>query len=218
MIGFLDGRVISISRENQQCVLAAYRVGFELNITKRLAESITLQSKICLWVHTHVREDALTLYGFPNECEKQIFRLLLSVSGLGPKTALSLISEHGVENLIGYIATQSTSSIAKAPGVGKKIAERIILDLRSKIQRVSLPPIENALLEGSVPEPKSRSLKDDLTGALLNLGFSPAQVKQAIEKMALSDTQGLPFETCLKTALKDLSVHVNRMPTEVGNA
>src|SRR5205085_963855 len=84
-----------------------------------------------------VREDILQLYGFELEAEKQFFRVLLGVSGLGPRTALSLLNEHGPERLSKYILEKDTSSISEAPGVGKKLAERLILELASKIEKMA---------------------------------------------------------------------------------
>ena len=95
MVGFLQGKVISKNPETNQCVVLAGDLGYEVNVSKRLFDALSHEQPISLWIHTHVREDAFLLYGFANETEKLFFRILLGVSGLGPKMALSLLTEHG---------------------------------------------------------------------------------------------------------------------------
>jgi len=206
MIGFLHGKVLSKALESSQAVIANEAIGYEVTLSKLLFERLTVGEMVTLWIHTHVREDILQLYGFESENQKQLFRVLISVSGLGPRTALSLISEHGPDRLVQYIINKDTSSISEASGVGKKLAERIALELSAKMEKLSWAmqlqkistPVSAAALD------PSRQLREDLTSALLNLGYPPNQVKGTLDRI-LEEESTLGFEGWLKNALKEMS-------------
>ena len=208
MIGFLRGKVISKNEDLLQCTLLSHRIGFEVTIAKPLLDSLLLETNLSLWIHTVVREDAFSLYGFSSEPEKNLFRMLLSVSGLGPKTALSLLSEHGAEKLTRLIVTKNTDEIAEASGVGKKTAQRLVLELGTKIEKWAW--LEK--LQKSEPQSKpeilseKRQLREDLASALIHLGYAPNPIKSLIEKLFENEQMAKEsFEICLKTALKELS-------------
>src|SRR4051812_29844725 len=99
MLGFVEGKVISKNIETSQCIVLCHGTGYELSLSKKTLDIVTVGETRSFWLHTHVREDLLVLFGFDTETEKLFFRVLLSVSGLGPKTALSLLSEHGAAKL-----------------------------------------------------------------------------------------------------------------------
>src|SRR5580704_3697877 len=103
MLGFIQGKIISKNPEGNHCVILSGDVGYEVVLPRNLFDTLPNDEFARLWVHTHVREDQLTLFGFRNETEKACFKQLLAVSGLGPKTALSLLGEHGVERLINLV-------------------------------------------------------------------------------------------------------------------
>jgi holliday junction DNA helicase RuvA len=208
MIGYLRGKVLSKSPDAYQLVLLSHRVGYELSVPVSLFDRVLVNDSIAVWVHTHVREDALALFGFATESEKQFFRLLLSVSGLGPKSSLALLSEHGTERLAHYIRGQDATSLSSAPGIGKKLAQKIILDLQPKVEKLAwvhllAKPVETAR---PVAMASSHPLKDDLASALLNLGFTPQQVKPTIERIfEQNEAEKAGFEACLKLALKEMN-------------
>lgn len=209
MIGFLTGKIISKNPDSLQCILQAHRVGYEVTIPKRTMESLLPNQKLSLWIHTHVREDALSLFGFASENEKNLFRVLLSVSGLGPKTALSLLSEHGPERLSQLIIHKNAKEITEAQGVGRKLADKIILELSGKLEKLSwikgLESKENKSL-ATRHAPTKASLKDELSSALTYLGYTPSQIKNGLEKLyATADVESNGFESALKLALKELS-------------
>jgi Holliday junction DNA helicase RuvA len=161
-----------------------------------------------LWLYTHVREDALILFGFFSEAEKQLFKILIGVSGLGPKIALSLLSQHGPEKLIQLIIHKRTSEISEASGVGKKLAERLVLELSTKLSKLawiqSMPQVETSI--APVILSKEERVREDLISALSNLGYSVGQIKNTLDRMFLrEDTMGLGFEALLRTALKEIS-------------
>jgi len=208
MLGFVQGKIISLNPESQQCVLLMQRLGFELTLPKRLFETLAVNQKVALWIHTHVREDAITLFGFGTELEKQFFKQLIGVSGLGPRTALSLLGEHGAGRLIQLIIDKQTEAISEAPGVGKKLAQRLVLELAGKMDKwmfheaVVASPLRKV---SDLPAPQ-RQLRDDLQSALLHLGFVPTQVKNTLEKLLEgTDLEEQGFEICLKAALKEMS-------------
>jgi Holliday junction DNA helicase RuvA len=208
MLGFVHGKIISRNIESLHCVVLTQGVGYEVLVPKRTLEKMLLSSEVSLWLHTHVREDILTLYGFESENEKVFFRLLLSVSGLGPKTALSLLSEFGADTLIELILGKRISEISKAPGVGKKTAERLVMELSTKLEKVAW----------SKPTTTPHSLRDDLYSALTHLGYQPTQIKLALDKVLTQEEQA--FEVLLKNSLKELSnrnLNSQRPTPEVGN-
>jgi Holliday junction DNA helicase RuvA len=208
MLGFLRGKIISKNPDSQQCVVLTHRLGFEVTLPRDLFETVTLQSLGSFWIHSHVREDAFTLFGFASESDKFLFRILLGVSGLGPKTALSLLSEHGAERLVKLVVHKDSDGLSQAPGVGKKLAQKVILDLASKVEKLSwlgeLPKIApEAKLE---PLSANEQLRADLTSALSNLGFVPAHIKTTLDKLfEREDAPAMGFAACLKIALKEMS-------------
>lgn len=209
MFGFLEGKLISKNYDTQTCVVKMFKVGFEVLVPKNLFEQLVVDQKVSLWLHTHVREDAFLLYGFSSEDEKNLFRLLLSVSGLGPKTALSLLSEHGAHRLVDLILHKATADIAKASGVGKKLAEKLPLEISSKLEKwVWAEKIEmsNVRRTPTITLSPESQLKEDLTSALLNLGYQPAQVSKVLDNvLGREEMQGQEFEFCFKAALRDMS-------------
>lgn len=208
MLGFIKGKIISRNPETLQCVCLVHRMGFEVTLPRRIFESIADGQLVSFWLHTHVREDVLALYGFETETERQIFRQLLNVSGFGPKASLALIGEHGSERLVRLIANKSASEIATAPGVGKKLAERLVLELAGKVEKWVWVEMAKDFHKEKKPVEASprQQLRDDLNSALLNLGYQPNQIKNTLEKfLDVSDEDLPPFELCLKTALREMS-------------
>jgi len=209
MFGYLEGKLISKSPETNACVIRAFRVGFEVLVPRATFDPLLVGQKVALWLHTHVREDALTLFGFHSEDEKNLFRLLLSVSGLGPKTAMNLISEHGAHRLVELILHKATSDITKASGVGKKLAEKLPMELSAKLEKwVWREKLEMASVPraSAVQLTKEGQLRLDLTSALLNLGYLPNQVKVVLDKLLeREDLEDQAFEFCLRAALRDMS-------------
>jgi len=208
MVGYLHGKILSKQPETNQCLLITGGVGYELTLPARVFDTLTEGQEVSLWVHTHAREDILMLYGFGSEAEKQFFRLLLGVSGLGPKTALSLLSEHGAHRLPQLIIAKEADEIATASGVGKKLAQRLTLELASKLEKMTwVIQLEKVSEENrSVALSPKRQLRDDLSSALTNLGYVPQQIKVALDRLFdREENQDLGFEACLKGALKELS-------------
>ena len=210
MIAFLKGRVISKQEESQTITLLDSNIGYEITLHKSAFDPITVQSEISLWIHTHVREDLLQLYGFISEKEKALFRILLSVSGLGPRTAMNLLSQHGAASLSQAIITKDLARISEASGVGKKLAERITLELSTKLQKLHWIQDLQVKSKTHTTSPIEHSLREDLHSALLNLGYPIQQVRPIVERILENPkelNEELNFEICLKNALGEMSGH-----------
>lgn len=210
MLGYLRGKIISKNPDTSQCILLVSDTGYEISLSKRTFELFHVEEEVSFWLHTHVREDQLTLFGFSSEMEKNFFRILLSVSGLGPKTALSLLSEHGAAHLSGLIIHKNIADISSASGVGKKLAERLVLELASKLEKLSwVTQLEIKASHAKASKaPEHHALRDDLLSALTNLGYQPNHIRTTLDKLFDGkEAVKQDFENYLRLALKDMSGH-----------
>ena len=175
-----------------------YRVFIPLSTFYELADE---GSPIALNVYTAVREDAIHLYGFRAPEEKQLFELLLSVNGIGPKLAIGLLSGITPAEFIRAVFTEDRQTLTKIPGVGKKMAERMILELRDRVVKLApQEPREEAGAESSLD-----ALREDALSALVNLGYKKSAAKTVLDRILDDPAEGLALEAILKRALKDLS-------------
>jgi Holliday junction DNA helicase RuvA len=158
-----------------------------------------VQSEIALRIHTHVREDALALYGFATRLEQDLFERLIGVSGIGPKLALAVLS--GIEpiELMRAIEHADVARLTAIPGVGKKTSERIVLELKDRLPRVQTAP---AAAGGAPPDPSG--VRDDVLSALVNLGYHRPLAEKAVAS-ALKAVPDTGFERTLKQALRELA-------------
>lgn len=209
MIGFVEGEIAARDEDlGFLCLRTASGVGYELAVPRSLFDRSSVGEAARLWVHTHVREDALVLYGFSEEREKRLFRILLGVSGLGPKTALSLLSYYGADAVVRHIVAKDAKALSEAQGVGSKLAQKIVLDLATKLEklawaeRLAARPVGDAAQRQAAPS--EGGLRDDLHSALTNLGYGSSQVKAVLEKLPLEESdQG--FEGLFRLALQRLT-------------
>ncbi len=213
MIGYLKGKVIAKSVENSSLVLLVGNTGYEITATKPFWEMTPEGSETEIWIHTHVREDILQLFGFATEIDKKVFRILLSASGVGPKVGMALVGELGVKNVIGAIARKQSDELAEAPGVGKKLAQKIVLELGSKIEKLEwLETVTtlNAAVRVAPPTAASSEdrLREELSSALQNLSFPPASVRVAVDRVFTQERGPTNFELAFKQCLQELSGRV----------
>lgn len=172
MIGFLNGAVAGSSPEG--CYLDVGGVGYKLSCSAAtLANLPERGAMVRLWTHTYVREDSLALYGFATEAERWMFEALLGVAGVGPKVALQVCSAFSPESFRRALATDDIDAISSVPGIGKKTAGRMVLDLKEKLQLPDLEVVGGG--QDSLAEARS---------ALQNLGYSPAEVRAALSGLA----------------------------------
>lgn len=174
-----------------------YRVYMSLLALTRLPEE---GEPVRLRIRTVVREDALDLYGFLTRTEEELFLLLTSVSQVGPKLALNVMSGLEVETLISAISKGEVGRLTKIRGVGKKTAERLVLELKDKVKLLAVEGAAKA-----TPAPVSASPhRDDLVSALVNLGYKPQQAERAADTASERAGAEASFETLFREALKDL--------------
>lgn len=196
MIAQLRGR-ISEKHPNRIVVDVngvGYDVAVPLSTFYGLGEPGT---EIALRIHTHVREDALSLFGFATPLEQQLFERLIGVSGIGPKVALSVLSGIEPAELIRAVERPDIARLTAIPGVGKKTAERIVLELKDRLPRAQ------AAAPGTAA-PESTLLKDDVLSALINLGYHRPLAEKAVESAVRTTPDG-DFKSTLKQALRELA-------------
>jgi len=193
MIGSLRGKLTE--KRPNQILLDVGGVGYQVLIPLSTFTSLgALHDEATLLIHTHVREDQLALYGFLTAREKQCFELLISASGVGPSLALKILSGMGLEDLIPAIRKGDLVQLVRIPGVGRKTAERIVVELRDKLAVVDVA-------EAGKPATRSQ-LESDVASALVNLGYDVRSVEKAVEKSRAAANGN--FEALLRAALQIL--------------
>ena len=195
MIGQIRGRLAD-KRPNQLLVDVGgvgYQVQVPLSTFAALGE---LHTEVTLLIHTHVREDALALYGFLSSREKHFFELLLSASGVGPALALKILSGMSVEELVPAIRGGDLARLTRIPGVGRKTAERIVVELKDKLEAVAVSEEKPAASAGGT--------EADVVSALMNLGYDGRAAEKAVEEAKGAAGTG-NFEKLLRSTLQTLS-------------
>ena len=199
MIAFLRGRILE--KQPHRVVVETGGVGYDvfvpLSTFYRLGDA---GSETALRIHTHVREDILALYGFATRLEQDLFERLLSISGIGPKVALSVLSGVEPTELIRAIQTGDVARLTSIPGIGKKTAERILLEMKDRLPR-AVPVDDTGEAGDRVP---ASSLRDDLLSALMNLGYHRPLAERAVDA-AVKSVPGGDFERTLRHALRELA-------------
>lgn len=195
MIGQLRGRLAE--KRPNQIVVDTGGVGYLVHIPlSTFYELGELHGEVQLLIHTHVREDQIALYGFLTAREKHLFELLLSASGVGPGLAVKILSGLPLDDLVPAVRRGDLVQLTRIPGVGKKTAERIVVELRDKL--AALDAAEEA------PPVKRSEMEDDLVSALLNLGYDRRAAERAVSEAARNGA-GRSFEELLRAALQQLS-------------
>ena len=198
MISHLRGRLLE--KQPNRVIVDVNGVGYDVHVPLSTFYEMTEPgAEIALRVHTHVREDALVLYGFATVLELHIFERLISVSGIGPKLALAVLSGIEPNELVSAIRTANVARLTGIPGIGKKTAERIGLELKDKM--ASFLPAEVA---ASPAAATSETLRTDVLSALMNLGYHRPLAERAVDAALMHGT-GTAFEGVLKHALRELA-------------
>jgi Holliday junction DNA helicase RuvA len=196
MIAHLRGKLIS--KRPGQAVVEAGGVGYDVVISiPTFSELPAANAEVALHVHTHVREDALALYGFITNDEKQLFERLISVSGVGPKLAMTILSGMpSAAEIVGAIRNSDVARLTKIPGVGKKTAERLALELKDKLDAFGATPAR----------PAGSPLEEDVLSALVNLGYQRPHAERAVAAAAANGGKSSgSFDTLFRQALASLS-------------
>lgn len=180
MIGYLKGTIAQIQKTNNRVILTleVNHIGYDLQVVPRILQQLPAVGEAAqLFTHLHVREDQITLFGFGAAAERDLFRQLVSVSGIGPQLALALLDTLGLQDLVQAIVIGNTRILSKTPGVGTKTAERIALELKTKLaewrQQAGVITVPSA---GPAP-----SVQEDVEMTLLALGYSSSEIAQALQ-------------------------------------
>jgi Holliday junction DNA helicase RuvA len=200
MIARLNG--ILVQKSVTQCVVdvhgTGYRVVVPLSTFYELPEA---GDPVVLQVYTHVREDTISLYGFCTEEEREVFKLMISVSGIGPKLAVNVLSGISADEWIRAVAVEDLKRLTVIPGVGRKTAERMILELKDKAVNLG----SEAAPAGGAAVLRVEQVKEDALSALINLGYKGSSARDAVEQIIKEAPETLPLDRILKKALRILA-------------
>jgi Holliday junction DNA helicase RuvA len=189
-------------KATESLIIEAGGIGYEVFVPLSTYYALPEKNdRVSLHIYTHVREDALCLFGFHTKLERNLFKMLISVSGIGPRLAVNILSGIGPEDLLKAIANGDAMRLRAIPGVGKKTAERIALELKDRAFQLAGDRQEYA---PSAVAPGDKSINDDALSALVNLGYPLKSAKKALEKAQSSNAE-LTLEDLIKEALRTLA-------------
>jgi Holliday junction DNA helicase RuvA len=193
MIAHLRGKLIS--KHPNQAIVEAAGVGYDVTITvPTFSDLPALGAEVALHIHTHVREDAIALFGFLRADEKQLFEKLITVSGIGPKLAITILSGMPTADMVGAIRGNDFARLTRIPGIGKKTAERMCVELRDKLDAFGVPQTA----------PPVSQIEEDVISALTNLGYQRALAEKCVER-AVASAGRENFDGIFRAALGALS-------------
>jgi Holliday junction DNA helicase RuvA len=206
MIAHLSGTLLS--KEPNAVILDVGGVGYEVTIPiSTFYDLEDAGSNVKLRIYTHVREDALQLYGFKTLRERELFMRLISVSGIGPKLGITLLSGMSADEMIASIRTNNLARLTLIPGVGRKTAERLVMELRDKVASLSSPELEEELGATSAAGATvatEDAMRSDVLSALLNLGYQRGAAEKAVTG-ALDEGGDISVELILRRSLRKLA-------------
>lgn len=188
MISYLEGQVLFV--ETSFAVLKTMGVGYHVILSKSDLEKLIEGQDAHFFIHTHVREDAFELFGFSSRADRQLFLLLISISGIGPRLGLSILSGLSAQELILAIANKDLAKLCGIPGIGKKTAERITLELKDKVSKIDLPQAQLS----------NYNVRTSLEQAIKGLGYNKSQSDKALLMLDAKDLD-LPFEELIKKTI-----------------
>lgn len=203
MIAFLRGKLIEKSANT--VVIDVGGVGYEVHVPLTTFYDLGEPGdEVALRIHTIVREDDISLYGFAGSREREIFILLISVSGIGPKSAISALSGMGADEMIAAISDNNIARLTAIPGVGKKTAERLVVELKDKVKKLGISTSVGSSSDDDAGAPTSSGAVDDAVSALVNLGYQRQAAEKAVNKAAQEGTE-LDVQKLLRRALQLLA-------------
>jgi Holliday junction DNA helicase RuvA len=201
MIAALTGRLAS--RQPSTLTLDVQGVGYEVFIPLSTFYALPDSNElVSLSVYTHLREDAIQLFGFLTPQEKEAFILLIGISGIGPKLALSVLSALSVPDFVSAVQAGDVEKLATVPGIGKKSAARIALELKEKVSRLTIP---GQSCDAGRPPDRLDAVREDALSALVNLGYRPADVRDSLKRLERIHPGPRPLEELIRDVLKELA-------------
>ncbi len=193
MIAHLRGTLLATTPG--RVIVDCHGVGYEVAVSMNtFAELPDVGREVSLFVFTHVREDLIALFGFASHDEKALFEKMISVSGIGPKLAINVLGGMKTTDLVATIRGGDAVRLTRMPGVGKKIAERVVLELKDKL---------NEFAVAAAPPRVRHAIEEDVLSALVNLGYQPLAAEKAMEKLGAAEGRG--FEELFRAALTELA-------------
>ena len=195
MIAHLRGKLLA--KHPNQAIVETAGVGYDITITiPTFSDLPAAGNEVALHIHTHVREDQIALYGFLRPAEKQLFEKLITVSGIGPKLAITILSGMPADEMVGAIRGNDIARLTRIPGIGKKTAERMVLELRDKLPTAQI---------GEAPAvPVMTAIEEDVLSALVNLGYQRPAAERALASVAKNSKDG-SFEAMFRNTLAALA-------------
>lgn len=198
MYSYISGELIEITEET--IVVDNHGIGYEIFVPKSILFQLpAVGSSVLIYTYLHIREDVMQLFGFRTKEELQLFRLLIGVTGIGPKGALSILGIMSASDLRFAILAEDAKAIAAAPGVGSKTAQRVIIDLRDKMDAIT----PAGLSAGDAATDQLASLKSDVIDAMTSLGYSASQALRAMEDMEITEEDAV--EDVLRDVLRKMA-------------
>ena len=196
MISFLEGRLAA--RSPTHFIIDVGGVGFHVHIPLSSYDaSREIGATLKVLTHLHVREDAMALYGFATEAERDLFKMLISVSGIGPPMAQNILSGVSIVDFCRLVAVEDAKGLTRIKGIGQKLAQRLVLELKERIGLISPEEGIAEAIEGAALD-----LQEEATMALIGLGANPLQARKAVGQVIRADGDGLPVEQVIRRALK----------------
>ena len=202
MIGKLRGKVDAIGESF--LIVDVNGVGYEVQASARTLRNLKIGEEVSLTIDTHVREDTIRLFGFSRELERSWFRTLQTVQGVGSKVALALLGTLSPQELANAIALSDWASVEEAPGIGKKLAQRIVAELKDKAPALSVAGLHVADVAGAAPPPRGNAAAEAMS-ALTNLGYPPAQASSAIATAMRELGEEAETAKLIRRGLKELA-------------
>lgn len=195
MIAHLRGKLLA--KHPNQAIVETSGVGYDVTISvPTFSDLPAIGADVALYIHTHVREDVIALYGFLRAAEKVLFEKLITVSGIGPKLAITILSGMPADEMVGAIRGNDVVRLTRIPGIGKKTAERMVLELRDKLPQAVPTTVTTA--------PPMSAMEEDVLSALMNLGYQRAAAEKALEA-SVKNGKGSSFDALFRSVLAALS-------------
>lgn len=198
MISYLEGQILYV--DTSYVVVKTHGVGYHVLLNKKALDHLCEGNDVTFFIHTHVREDAFDLYGFLSRMEKQLFMLLIGVSGVGPKLALTILSAMSPSDLLYAIVDNDIAKLSSISGIGKKTAERLALELKEKALKLEIAKSSTRMFDTSV--------KTNLEQAIRSLGYSKAQSDKAMMHISDEDLKTVALEELIKRSLSVLTGNI----------
>ncbi|MEZ5345094.1 MAG: Holliday junction branch migration protein RuvA [Pyrinomonadaceae bacterium] len=203
MISYLSGKLIE--KEANTAIVDVGGVGYEATIPlSTFYELGEIDSEVSLRIYTYVREDALQLYGFKTNRERALFLKLITISGIGPKLAITMLSGMSADEIVGAITTDNIAHLSSIPGIGKKTAERLVIELRDKLDAVGIVDLSAAVSNSGAESLSGNEVYEDALSALINLGYQQKAAEQALKSAADEGTE-MSVQKLLRRSLQLLA-------------